>query len=137
MAHFLAQNKKIDKGLLNGTHAKYLHLDTLGLTNACIDSKIEGPYYLEMAVNNTYGLQTIPDNVYQEAQDDLTKPGGCYDLIDQCRLLALADPENVGTNDTVNAACASATMYCYQYVQGAYTEVSGVSLIQALPCALC
>jgi hypothetical protein len=137
MAHFLAQNEKINKGLLNGTHAKHLHLDTLGLTNACIDSKIEAPYYLEMAVNNTYGLQTIPDNVYQEARNNLTKKGGCDDLIDQCRLYARADLESVGTNDTVNAACAAATVYCYQYVQGAYTEVSGVSVIQALSCAVC
>jgi hypothetical protein len=132
MAHFQSQNRKIASGALNGTHAKYLHLDTLGLSNGCVDSKIEAPFYPEMAFNNTYGFPTIPEEVYIEAKNNLTKKGGCNDLIDQCRLLALSDPENIGTNDTVNAACASATMFCYEYVQGAYTAVSGVSRITFL-----
>jgi hypothetical protein len=126
MAHFLSQNKKIESGALNGTNAKHLHLDTLGLSNGCIDSKIEAPFYPEMAFNNTYGLQSIPEDVYLEAKDNLTKQGGCNDLIDECRLLSSFDPDNIGTNDTVNTACASATLYCYQYVQGAFTSVSGV-----------
>jgi hypothetical protein len=126
MSHFQSQNKKIENGSLNGTHARPLHLDTLGLTNGCIDSKIEGPFYPEYAFNNTYGLQTIPEDKYLEAKTNLTKEGGCFDLVDQCRLLAASDPDNTGTNETVNAACALATQYCFQFVQGAYTEFSGV-----------
>ncbi|KAH7071608.1 Alpha/Beta hydrolase protein [Paraphoma chrysanthemicola] len=125
MAHFESQHKRIQNGMLDGIHAKQLHLDTLGITNGCIDSKIEAPYYLEYAVNNTYGLQTIPDDVHQEARNNLTKAGGCYDLIDQCRSMAVFDPENVGTNETVNSACAVATQYCFTFVQGAFTAVSG------------
>jgi hypothetical protein len=127
MAHFLSQNKKIESGALNGTNAQLLHLDTLGLSNGCIDSKIEARFYPEMAFNNTYGLQTISEDIFLEAKNNLTKEGGCNDLIDKCRLLSNYDPDNVGTNDTVNAACASATLYCYHYVQGAFTAVSGVS----------
>jgi hypothetical protein len=132
MAHFHAQNKKIENGEVSGIHAKPLHLDTLGITNGCIDSKIEAPFYPEFAFNNTYGLQTIPENIYLEARNNLTKEGGCNDMIDQCRALAAFDPENVGTNETVNAACALATQYCFQFVQGAYTEVSGVCTTMAL-----
>jgi hypothetical protein len=131
MAFFQKQNERMQGGTLDGVCAKYLNLDTLGLTNACIDSKIETPFYPEFAVNNTYGLQTITEDVYREAVNNITKEGGCSDLTDACRSLAASDPENVGTNDTVNAACASATQYCFQFVQGAYTAVSGVSTISA------
>jgi hypothetical protein len=127
MSHFQSQNSKIKNGSLNDTHVKHLQLDTLGLSNPCIDSKIEAPFYPEFAFNNTYGLQTIPESVYLEAKSNLTKSGGCYDLIDQCRLLAINDPDNVGINETINAACSLATQYCFQFVQGAYTELSGVS----------
>ncbi|KAH7406758.1 putative carboxypeptidase S1 [Phaeosphaeria sp. MPI-PUGE-AT-0046c] len=128
MEHFQSQNRKIESGLLNSTHVRHLHLDTLGLTNACIDAKIEAPFYLEYAVNNTYGLQTISEDTYLEARNNLTKPGGCYDLIDQCHTLtAKYDARNTGTNEMVNAACSLATQYCYQFVQGAYTETSGRS----------
>ncbi|KAF2870669.1 Alpha/Beta hydrolase protein [Massariosphaeria phaeospora] len=125
MAYFLSQNEKIANGTLDGICAKRLHLDTLGITNGCIDSKIESPFYPEFAVNNTYGLQAIPQDVYLEARNNLTKEGGCYDLIDQCRALDAFDVEHIGTNETVNAACALATQFCFQFVQGAYTEASG------------
>lgn len=124
MSHFQSQNSKIENGSLNATH---LHLDTLGLINGCIDSKIEAPFYPEFAVNNTYGLHAIPEATYLDARNNLTKEGGCYDLIEQCRDLAtIYDPENIGTNTTVNDACATATLYCFQFVQGAYTAQSGV-----------
>jgi hypothetical protein len=126
MAHFQSQNRKIENGTINGIHVKHLNLDTLGLSNSCIDSKIEGPFYPEMAFNNTYGFQAIPENVYHEAKNNITKEGGCNDLIEQCHSMAISDPENVGTNDTINAACALASEYCYKYVQGAYVAISGV-----------
>ncbi|ORX94028.1 Alpha/Beta hydrolase protein [Clohesyomyces aquaticus] len=128
MAHFQTQNSKIQNGTLDGIRAKHLNLDTLGLTNACIDSRIEAPFYPEMAFNNTYGFQAIPENIYQEARNNMTKKGGCMDLLDQCRALGkVSDPDNVGNNDTVNAACGLATGYCFEFVQGAYTAVSGRS----------
>ncbi|KAH8728155.1 Alpha/Beta hydrolase protein [Phaeosphaeriaceae sp. PMI808] len=124
MAYFQSQNTKIKNGNLSGIRAKHLKLDTLGLTNACIDAKIEAPHYLNYAVNNTYGFQAISEIIYNEAQNNLTREGGCNDMIDQCRGLAVHDHENVGVNETVNAACALATQYCFQFVQGAFTSVS-------------
>ncbi|KAF2687333.1 putative carboxypeptidase S1 [Lentithecium fluviatile CBS 122367] len=124
MAYFLSQNERTRNGTIDGIRAKYLHLDTLGLTNACIDSKIETPFYPEFAFNNTYGFRAITEDVYNDAQSNLTKDGGCYYLIDQCRNLSISDPDNVGSNDTINAACALATQYCFQFVQGAFTETS-------------
>ncbi|UPX19027.1 Carboxypeptidase D [Ascochyta rabiei] len=125
MAHFQAQNDKIPhNGTLDGVHARHLHLDTLGLTNGCVDAKIEGSYYPQYAFNNTYGLQTISEDVYRGALTNLTKEGGCYDLIERCRSLAIFELGQYGTNHTVNEACATATLYCFQYVQGAFTANS-------------
>jgi hypothetical protein len=131
MAFFQSQNEKIQNGSIDDPNARYIHLDTLGLTNACVDSKIEAPFYLEFAVNNTYGVQTIPQEIYLDAKDNLTKEGGCNDLVDQCRALASFDTDNTGTNETVNAACALATQYCFQFVQGAFTQASNVRAISA------
>ncbi|KAJ4296257.1 hypothetical protein N0V90_006302 [Kalmusia sp. IMI 367209] len=127
MAHLESQNRKMRDGTLTSPLRSItpIHLDTLGIINGCIDAKIESPFYLQMATNNTYGLQTIPEDAYQQALTNLTMDGGCNDLIDQCRAFATADPENTGTNATINEACATATQFCFQFVQGAYTETSG------------
>jgi hypothetical protein len=131
MAHFESQNRKIPKNTANytvdGLHAKRINLDTLGLTNACVDSQIEAQFYPHFAFNNTYGLQTITEELYLDSLNNLTKFGGCYDLINECRALSTAsDSEQTGRNETVNAACALASTYCFASVQGAYVATSGV-----------
>jgi hypothetical protein len=66
-----------------------------------------------MAYNNTYSLEVIPKAVYEEALNNYTKPGGCQDLILQCRELGdTYDPDQVAINGTVNAACDEAFAYC-------------------------
>lgn len=86
--------------------------------------------YLEFANNNTYGIKTIPDDVFEDASNNITKPGGCNDLIATCReAQALGDPDDLGTNNTVNEICAAATEFCFEFVQGAYVEYSGVSVL--------
>ncbi|KAF2126297.1 alpha/beta-hydrolase [Dothidotthia symphoricarpi CBS 119687] len=124
MAYFQSQNENIQNGTITNTQAKYLHLDTLGITNGCIDVKTEAQFYPEFAVNNTYGFQAYSEDVYLEARNNLTKKGGCSDLLDQCRALSVSDPKSLGANETVNAACALATQYCFGYVQGAFTTAS-------------
>jgi hypothetical protein len=128
MGHFLSQNEKILDGTIESAvcEPRVLNLDTLGMTNACIDGKIEAPFYPEMAFNNTYGFQAISEDVYHDSLNNLTKPGGCNDLADQCRALAAAyDSENIGKNGTVNEVCAAASLYCFANVQGAFVELSG------------
>jgi hypothetical protein len=103
-------------------------MSTLGITNGCTDMLFQAPLYPVYAYNNTYNLQTIPTSVFKEAADNFTKPGGCRELILQCRALAAqGDPEYGGANATVNEACVGATGFCAAFVQGAYTDVSGVS----------
>jgi len=128
VSHFESQNHKIcnQTGTLDGLKATRIHIDTLGITNGCIDAKIEGRFYPEMAFNNTYGLQAITEDLYQESLNNLTKPGGCNDLIDACRSLDTFDPQQIGTNETINGACALAATFCFANVQGAYVATSGV-----------
>lgn len=50
-------------------------------------------------------------------------------MVKQCRSLGETyDPENYSTNATVNQICADATLYCLQYVLGAYNAVSNRSV---------
>jgi hypothetical protein len=123
-AYFERQNVKIEAGEINGT---CLNLGSAIITNGEIDFLHQTEFYPEFAHNNTYSFQAISDEAYVRATDNYTKPGGCRDLIQQCRALGdLSDPGEVGMNETVNELCASATGYCYLYVLGAY-DASGRS----------
>lgn len=85
--------------------------------------------YLQLANNNSYGIKNLPDDIFEEASNNITKPGGCYDLLNACReAQVLGDPDDLGTNSTVNEICAGATEFCWAFVQGAYVEYSGVSV---------
>jgi carboxypeptidase C (cathepsin A) len=118
MAHFERQNVKIEAGDLKG---RCLKLGTAVITNGEIDFLYQTETYPSMAHNNTYSFEAITEEAYVESITNYTKPGGCRDLIQQCRELGeLSDPDEVGLNETVNDLCASATGYCYKYVLGAY-----------------
>ena len=125
-AYFQKQNVRIANGELKGSHI--LQLDTLGMTNGCVDGLYQSYWYPDMAYNNTYDLQVIPLDVYEEAKTNFTKPGGCRDLILRCRELgAMYDPDQLANNATVNNACLNAEDYCSTYVQGAYDAHSNRS----------
>ena len=111
----------------NSSAPHVLDLDTLGITNGCIDPLLEAPHYPEQAFHNTYGYQAYSEAVYEASLINFTKPDGCRDLIHECRALAAAgDPEYLGMNTTVNAACSGAFEFCFEYVSGAFLA-SGVS----------
>ena len=124
MAHFERQNVEIEAGHLKG---RCLKLGTAVITNGEIDFLHQAETYPLMAHNNTYSFEAITEDQYVEAMDNYIKPGGCRDLIQQCRELGeLSDPDEMGLNETVNDLCATATRYCYLNVLGAY-DASGRS----------
>lgn len=128
-AHFERQNDKIKNKSLPDKKAVILNLATIGLTNACIDAKAQTESYLEFPRNNTYGIKAYSEEIYLEAKNNYTKPGGCRDLIDACRAAGEAgDPNETGRNETVNTICSGASQYCFGVVQGAFTTYSNVSL---------
>ncbi|GIK00387.1 hypothetical protein Aspvir_004410 [Aspergillus viridinutans] len=124
-AFFQEQNEKIERGLLPDEY-HYIHLDTLGIINGCVDFLTQAPFYLDMAYNNTYGIEAINKTVYERAMNAWSKLGGCKDLIVECRELAAeGDPTMSGRNETVNEACRKANDYCSNQVEGPYVLFSG------------
>jgi hypothetical protein len=104
-----------------------LVMDSIGITNGCIDFLQQAPFYPQFAINNTYDLQAIPPSMAEEATVNVTKPGGCRDLLIRCRTLAdQGDAGFRGDNATVNQACVEATEFCLSYVLGAYDAFSNV-----------
>ncbi|KAK4503885.1 hypothetical protein PRZ48_004800 [Zasmidium cellare] len=125
--YMVKQNVKIRSGQLN--NSIILPIDSAGWTNGCTDMLIQGEWYPDMAYNNTYDLQILPEDLYLEIKQNITQPGGCLDMIQQCRSLGETyDPDNYGTNATVNGICANATLYCLQYVLGPYNQLSNRSV---------
>ncbi|OTA94003.1 hypothetical protein M434DRAFT_72052 [Hypoxylon sp. CO27-5] len=127
-AFFEEQNLKIKNGTWNDTDGEnyILNLDTLILINSCIDRQIQWPAYPHIAYNNTYGLETVNQTIYQGMVDALERPGGCRDQINDCRALSVVyDPDNIGVNDTVNKVCSDAESFCSSYVRGPYLDYSG------------
>jgi carboxypeptidase C (cathepsin A) len=134
-SYILDRNARINNGTLSG---KPINVNAFGITNGCIDAHASVESIAKIIYNNTYNTSFIPHDVYLEIQNNLTMTGGCYDQINQCRLLvAASDPEGRGTNDTVNAVCATATAYCFAYGgSGAYSALSGRSVFDMAQSAL-
>ena len=127
-AYFEEQNQKIENGTWVDTDGEMyiIHLDTLLLINSCIDRQIQWPSYPHIAYNNTYGIQTVNESIYQQMMDAYYDPGGCRDQIDTCRELSLLyDPTQRGYNSSVNQICEVAETYCSAYVRGPYLTYSG------------
>ncbi|KAI9374944.1 Alpha/Beta hydrolase protein [Aspergillus egyptiacus] len=126
-AFFQMQNEKIANGSLTAPgESHYIHLDTLGIINGCVDLLVQGLAYPEMAYNNTYGIEAINETVYERAVHSWSKPGGCKDRILRCRSLAReGDPHMYGHNKTVNDACQDADSYCGNNIEGPYVSLSG------------
>ncbi|KNG80423.1 carboxypeptidase S1 [Aspergillus nomiae NRRL 13137] len=120
------RNEKIANGSIEIDDAHYIHLDTLGIINGCIDLLVQSPSYPQIAYNNTYGIEAINKTVYDTAMEAWSKPGGCKDQIIECRRLAAeGDPKMYGNNATVNKVCAKANDYCSNQVEGPYSLYSG------------
>ncbi|ETN39102.1 uncharacterized protein HMPREF1541_05324 [Cyphellophora europaea CBS 101466] len=127
-AFFEEQNQKIANGSFTDDDGEMfiLNLDTLLIINGCIDRQVMYPSYPHIAYNNTYGIQTVNETIYQQMLDAYYGPGGCRDQIDACRAqAALSDPDDTGSNSTLNALCASAENFCSSRVRGPYLDVSG------------
>lgn len=103
-------------------------MDTIGITNGCVDveSSLEG--YPEWAYNNTYSIRFGSEDLYDEVMNNITKSGGALDLIQDCRAAGeLGDPTFSGSNATVNKICMEALEYCEAYVIASFPKLNEVS----------
>lgn len=116
------QNLRRSNGSLSNSTLD-IHLTSLGILNGCVDDVIQGPFYATMAVNNTYGLQVISPVRAELENGTFYQPGGCLDLINECRTAAdVLDPEDDGDVDSVNFICSKATNSCNSATLGPYSE---------------
>jgi carboxypeptidase C (cathepsin A) len=117
------QNKRRLNGSISASGSVPIKLVSLGIVNGCIDDLIQAPYYPVMAINNTYGITTINPTRAALANASFYSPGGCQDLINQCRTAVdIYDPQNNGDVDTVNHLCSSAQASCANNVMNPYSD---------------
>jgi len=127
-AFFEEQNQRIQNGSFTDDDGEMfiIDLDTLMIINGCIDRQVQWPSYPHIAWNNTYGIQTVNESVYNYMMDAYNRTGGCRDQINDCRALAsIYDPDDLGTNSSVNMVCEDAETFCSNEVRGPYLEYSG------------
>lgn len=128
--YFEQQNDLVANGSINGS-AIELHIDTVGLVNACIDIDTQIDYYPEFAYNNTYGLQIINETQYNSARAASSQ---CKNLTASCRALADAqDPKGLGNKPEVNRACLGAFLYCFSKCM---TTLTSLLYVQRLTTSL-
>ena len=120
---FQRQNERIADGSLDALGAHFLHLDTLGIINGCVDSLLQDRAYVDFAHHNTYGIQALSDDDYTDMLEKVLGPGGVNEWTRRCRALARDhDPSNIGDVDYVNAVCRNASAEGMRILQLSYLE---------------
>ncbi|GAB7357095.1 hypothetical protein MBLNU459_g7903t3 [Dothideomycetes sp. NU459] len=107
VSHFMKQNELISNGTLTGDGLHYLHMDTLGIINGCINTEDQASAYVTFPWNNTYNIKGFTEDQYHRAMFEFLRPDGLRDQIRECRRLELeSDPNDYGEVEKVNAYCA-------------------------------
>ncbi|KAH8168907.1 serine carboxypeptidase domain-containing protein [Sarocladium implicatum] len=139
-SYIVDQNALIEDKSHELKNATKLNLGTVGVLNGVIDVRAMVLGFPDFAQNNTYGVQVWDDKRVQLGVEQVTKKGGCYDVVDQCRALAAKDdPEAIGDNKKVNQICALTTAQCGPLVQAwieQYSTVTQFDITQEKPAAL-
>lgn len=62
-----------------------LVIDAVGITKGCVNIQTAMLGYPEFAYNNTHDVRHASEAEYESALNNYTMPGGCRDLIEECR----------------------------------------------------
>lgn len=120
---FMTQNELIANGSVSGPGTHYLHLDTLGIINGCINSEDTTSAYVEFPVANTYGIQGFTEEQYLHAKYEFIREGGLRDQIRECRRMQLeTDPNDYGDVKKTNDYCAEAAENQEKHTVALYME---------------
>lgn len=84
MRFFQQQNDKIRNDTIDVGHAHYLHLDTLGIVNGCLDAVIQEASII-FPYHNIYAVKAFNKTVHDELMHNSTREGGCRDQIIRCQ----------------------------------------------------
>ena len=121
VSHFMRQNELIKNGSILGPGVHYIHLNTLGLVNGCIDAESQSRAYATFPRNNTYGIEAFNESQYHHAMYELTRPDGLIDRIRECQRLQRAlDPNDRGDIERVNIYCQMADALAENATAGTY-----------------
>lgn len=123
---FQKQNGKISRGEISGPGTHYLHIDTLGLVNGCIDDLVQGSSYSYFAWNNTYELKVVNETTKHRQLYELERPGGLRDQTLECRRLseALENASSATGFDSkyVDQYCFNVSKQASEILIGPYIE---------------
>lgn len=112
---FQEQNEKIRNETVYEAGTKYIHLDTVGIINGCIDSLFRygqghgWPIKIYISPTSTkstsqhfhtYGIKAKNDSMIEAAIDAIDNPGGFKDQTIECqRLMKKFDSDALGNNE--------------------------------------
>ncbi|KAF2147725.1 secreted carboxypeptidase-like protein [Myriangium duriaei CBS 260.36] len=118
---FLKQNEKIRSGEISTPGAHYIHLDTMGIINGCIDTLDQVRAWIDFPwKGNTYGIRAFTEAEYHNAQYHYYKEDGLVDQINQCQKMEKElDPHDHGDVSRVNDYCRNV----YDYVSNVTVNV--------------
>lgn len=123
MSFFMRQNERIANGSISGPGVHFMHMNTLGIINGCIDLEEQVWSYATFAINNTYNIKAFNDTEYHHAMYELGRPDGIIDRIRECRRMSHElDRYNRGNVDEVNEYCSQADEYGENATAGRYLE---------------
>jgi carboxypeptidase C (cathepsin A) len=126
VSHFMKQNALIANRTISNPGAHYLHMNTLGIVNGCIDEQAQIRAYADFAYNNTYGIHAFTEEQYRFAISELDREGGVMDQLRQCRKLQREmDPDDNGDVDRVSSYCLQALSHGANVTQEVYLTKSG------------
>lgn len=111
---FQKQNDKISRGEISGPGTHYLHLDTLGLVNGCVEDMVQSEAYSLMSWNNTYGIHAVNETTKHRQMWELYRPDGILDRVSKCDRLskALEEPGKTAIDSSyVEDYCRNASSF--------------------------
>ena len=119
--YFMRQNEAIQNGTISGPGTHYLHLNTLGIINGCIDTAEIMRAYGTFPYHNTYGIDAFNESQYHSVMYELTRDNGIIDRIKECqRLQKKLDPNDHGDVERVNTYCMNASRDGEMATSGVY-----------------
>ena len=110
VSYFLKQNERIANGTIAGPGVHYLHMDTLGIVNGCVDPEEQWKAYASFPWENTYGVQAWTEAEYHHAMYEVHRPGGAIEKTRECNdLRKKLDPNDYADRERVNRVCYEAS----------------------------
>ncbi|KAI1341978.1 Alpha/Beta hydrolase protein [Xylariaceae sp. FL0016] len=109
----------------NTTTPLNIGVESVGIINGLLDFLVMGEHLANFPNNNTYGIKSYDDAIWDSIQTNWTKPEGCKEQAEACKALTPNGyHDQYGTNETVIGVCGGAYLACGQNMYFAFDEQS-------------